>query len=109
MCMSHDIPKKNKKKDKYLYRNTLVKIYNIATHNECHKYHKISWQPRGRTNLTSACVRAMRARRWSCALIGKRTPERALGMATEGSERPLEAVPAGRVARKRRNAVARNI
>ena len=33
------------KKDKYLYRNTLVKIYNIATHIDCHKYHKISWQP----------------------------------------------------------------
>ena len=37
--------KAKKKKDKYLYRNTLDKIYNIATHIECHKYHKISWQP----------------------------------------------------------------
>ena len=45
MCISHDIPKIKQQKNKYLYRNTLVKIYNIATHIECHKCHKISWQP----------------------------------------------------------------
>ena len=35
----------NKQKKRSIYiENTLVKIYNIATHIECHKYHKISWQ-----------------------------------------------------------------
>ena len=43
MCMSHDIPKKKTKKKISIYiENTLVKIYNIATHIECHKYHKLA-------------------------------------------------------------------
>ena len=37
--------KKKQKKISIYIENTLVKIYNIATHIECHKYHKISWQP----------------------------------------------------------------